>query len=123
MAAIPPEIAASSPGRRAARGEETHENRQAAVAPAGSRGAFPSRARMANDIAQRRLGSAMHTALRGISCSVENGLATLRGRVPTFYCKQLAQSLLVGIAGIERIDNQIEVIVPVMPGSGTSKPG
>jgi hypothetical protein len=35
----------------------------------------------------------------------------------------LAQSLLVGIAGIERIDNQIEVIVPVMPGSGTSKPG
>lgn len=34
----------------------------------------------------------------------------VRGQVPSFYLKQLLQSALQGVAGVERIDNQVDVI-------------
>jgi hypothetical protein len=35
---------------------------------------------------------------------------TVRGRVPTFYLKQLLQTVLKQVHGVSRINNQIDVI-------------
>jgi hypothetical protein len=43
---------------------------------------------------------------------VRGEVLTVRGSVPTFYLKQLLQSLLRDIDGVGRIDNQVEVIHP-----------
>jgi hypothetical protein len=34
----------------------------------------------------------------------------VRGRVPSFYLKQVLQTVLQDLAGIERIDNQVDVV-------------
>jgi hypothetical protein len=39
-----------------------------------------------------------------------DGVLTVRGRVPTFYLKQLLQTILKRIDGVERINNQVDVV-------------
>jgi osmotically-inducible protein OsmY len=34
----------------------------------------------------------------------------LRGCLPTYYLKQLAQQVVVGLEGVGHIDNQIQVV-------------
>ncbi len=43
----------------------------------------------------------------------------LRGRVPTYYMKQLLQSRLTDIDGVDWIDNEVDVVSSV----GLSSPG
>jgi osmotically-inducible protein OsmY len=50
-----------------------------------------------------------YLVLRNISCEFRGGVLTLRGCLPTYYLKQIAQSVVLGVAGVERIDNQILV--------------
>ena len=38
------------------------------------------------------------------------GVLVLRGRLPSFYLKQVLQTLLRDLEGVERIDNQVEVV-------------
>lgn len=33
----------------------------------------------------------------------------IRGRVPTYYLKQLLQTVLKGVGGVAHLDNQVEV--------------
>jgi hypothetical protein len=35
---------------------------------------------------------------------------TLHGNVPSFYLKQVLQSILKDVPGIERIDNRVDVV-------------
>lgn len=44
-----------------------------------------------------------------ISWSPHETTVVLRGRVPSFYHKQLAQIAVTGLPGVERIVNEIEV--------------
>ena len=44
--------------------------------------------------AQAILGKSPYLPLRTLQCNYEEGTLTLRGEVPTFYLKQLAQSLV-----------------------------
>lgn len=57
---------------------------------------------------------AQHTHFRGRADNFEFVVVdcTLQvyGRVPSFYLKQVLQTLLQGIAGIRRVDNRVEVI-------------
>lgn len=39
----------------------------------------------------------------------EDGRVTLQGRLPTYYLKQVAQSLVLSVAGIRDIDNDVKV--------------
>jgi hypothetical protein len=39
-----------------------------------------------------------------------DGVLTIRGTVPTFYLKQVLQSLLQNLDGIRWIDNQVDVV-------------
>ena len=55
------------------------------------------------------LRSSSYLALRRLSCDYHEGVLTIRGRVPTFYLKQVAQSLLGKLEGVEEINNLVEV--------------
>lgn len=39
-----------------------------------------------------------------------NGVLTLRGRVPTFYLKQVLQTWLRGLESVKQVDNQVAVV-------------
>ena len=41
------------------------------------------------------------------------GKLVLNGRLPTYYLKQMLQTLLRDVEGVERIDNQVAVDYPV----------
>ena len=60
-------------------------------------------------IAQRRLRAAGREGLRSVECQWQDGTLVLRGIVPTYYLKQLAQSLFVADPEIETVENQIVV--------------
>jgi len=47
---------------------------------------------------------------RDVTLRCAGGVLMLRGRVPTFYLKQVLQSLLKGLEGVERIDNRVDVV-------------
>lgn len=42
-----------------------------------------------------------------------DGVLFLRGRLPTYHLKQLAQEAVVGLAGVRCINNQIQVETPI----------
>ena len=62
--------------------------------------------------ARQRLMQACPYAIhfRSITFQYEDGKLTLRGRVPSFYLKQMLQSWLKGLDGVEQIDNQVDVV-------------
>lgn len=48
-----------------------------------------------------------------VECAFDRGVLRLRGRVPTYYLKQLLQSRLADIDGVDWIDNEVDVISSV----------
>jgi len=58
---------------------------------------------------RRRLCSAGYYALREIECEYDDGVVVLRGRVSTYYLKQVAQAAVLSDPAIERVLNLIEV--------------
>jgi osmotically-inducible protein OsmY len=62
------------------------------------------------DQAKQRLGGTSYQFLRFVDCCFQNGVLTLRGRVPSFYLKQMAQSVLANLEGVDRIDNRVDVV-------------
>lgn len=59
---------------------------------------------------EQRLGASGYLALRRIDCACEDGVLSLRGCVPTYYLKQVAQSIAGTVDGVRRVDNRIEVV-------------
>ncbi len=60
--------------------------------------------------AESRLKGSSHLFLRSVRCGYDEGRLQLDGNVPTFYLKQLAQSLVQGVQGVEQIDNRLKVV-------------
>lgn len=60
--------------------------------------------------AEGRLGRSSHLFLRHIECHVEGQSLCIEGKVPSFYLKQAAQSLLQSLDGVERVVNRLEVV-------------
>ena len=58
--------------------------------------------------AQARLRGHAYRALQGVACSYRDGVLTLRGRLPSYYLKQLAQEAVAAL-GVARVVNEIEV--------------
>lgn len=59
--------------------------------------------------ARGRLQSSPYSALKEIVCIDRDGALELEGDVPTYYLKQVAQTLVVGVEGVTAIVNRIEV--------------
>lgn len=62
--------------------------------------------------AQDRLGHSSHLFLRYVQCEFREGRLKLTGMVPSFYLKQLAQSIVQGIEGVDRVENSLAVVNP-----------
>jgi hypothetical protein len=60
-------------------------------------------------IVASRLGASPYRELRNLRCEYHDGVLTLRGRLPLFYHKQLAQQAFVGFEEVVRFEDQIEV--------------
>lgn len=61
------------------------------------------------EIARGRLRSSPYASLRSLICDLEGGGLVLRGRLPSFHHKQLAQETVRRLAGVRHIINEIEV--------------
>ena len=64
------------------------------------------------EMAESHLRSNSYLALKNISCEFREGVLILKGNVPTYYLKQVAQAVVAPTVGVERILNEIEVIPP-----------
>lgn len=56
--------------------------------------------------------TAGYVQLRQIGITHQNGHVTLRGRVSTYFLKQVAQTLAWSRPGVQVVDNDIEVACP-----------
>lgn len=63
----------------------------------------------AAQLAQAKLMASPYSALRALTCDSHEGVLAIRGRVPTFYLKQLAQVAVRDVAGVEVINNLVQV--------------
>jgi hypothetical protein len=59
--------------------------------------------------AENILRQSTYPALWAVTCQQADGTLILRGRVPLFYLKQLAQMLVAKVLNGDQISNQIEV--------------
>lgn len=61
--------------------------------------------------ARKRLKSAFYASIRGLTCECDDlGVLYLRGRLSSYYQKQLAQEAVSDLPGIVGIVNQTEVV-------------
>jgi hypothetical protein len=59
--------------------------------------------------AKTRLARTGYPLLKTIECSFQDGTMELRGRVPSYYHKQLAQEALRKVNDVKQLVNNIEV--------------
>jgi hypothetical protein len=62
--------------------------------------------------AESCLRSNAYLALKNVTCDYQEGVLTLRGCLPSYYLKQVAQTAVARVAGGVRIVNEIEVVSP-----------
>jgi CheY-like chemotaxis protein len=62
------------------------------------------------EAAENRLRGNPYLALKNISCDCREGVLTLRGCLPSYYLKQIAQSAVAHLEGVHGINNEIEVV-------------
>ena len=94
--------------RRRTKAEVAAPTRPAAIAaPVAETQA--ERDRMLESQATAELHNSAYHAVRRVSCEVRDSTLTLRGRLPSFYLKQIAQTVVRRIDGIVMIDNEVEV--------------
>ena len=70
-------------------------------------------ATVATSIADRvagRLRRSGYPTLANVSAEVHEGALVLRGRLSTYYLKQVAQTLAAQVDGVEEVINCIEVV-------------
>jgi len=62
-------------------------------------------------VAEQALRSGPYPALKKLSCDYQGGVLVLRGCLPTYYLKQIAQEVVAQqVRGVGRLDNQIQVV-------------
>ena len=71
-----------------------------------------ARERRIEEAAESQLRRSGYLVLRDIGCTCREGVVTLRGCLPTYYLKQIAQHVVTELEGVCGIINQIEVLAP-----------
>ncbi len=66
---------------------------------------FPKVAEAANE----RLRNSPYRSVREVLCECDQGILFLKGQVPSFYHKQVAQEAVAKVRGVEEVINEIEV--------------
>jgi osmotically-inducible protein OsmY len=60
--------------------------------------------------AHQRMAKTGYRTLKNVECSFRDGWMTLRGEVPSYYHKQLAQESVRNSPHVTRVVNDIEVL-------------
>ena len=63
-------------------------------------------------VIQSRFQRSPYLPLRKISCFFHDGVLSLRGRVPTYYLKQLAQTIGGSFQEVRQVCNELHVDFP-----------
>ena len=64
-------------------------------------------------VAERGLRSSRYSALKRVSCDYQGGVLVLRGCLPSYYLKQIAQEVVAHqFDKVERLENHIQVVRP-----------
>lgn len=69
-------------------------------------------------LARQRLRDSAYPDLRQVECECDKGVLVLRGRVSSYFHKQLAQEAVHGLRGNGGFVNRIEVVAPRQPSQG-----
>jgi osmotically-inducible protein OsmY len=59
--------------------------------------------------ARERLRRSPYLPVRLLACEFDRGVLRLRGRLSSFYQKQLAQEAVAGLSGVEEVINEAVV--------------
>jgi osmotically-inducible protein OsmY len=59
--------------------------------------------------ARQRLAASPYRCLRNIECECEGDVVLIRGELPSYFFKQLAQELLRELNGCSAVENRTEV--------------
>jgi osmotically-inducible protein OsmY len=59
--------------------------------------------------ARQLLDQSNYLALRRLHCEFHDGQLVLLGRVPTYYLKQMAQTLVRQLPQVRQIENRVDV--------------
>ncbi len=62
-----------------------------------------------SDLAQQCLWRSPYQAMKKVSCELRYGVLYLRGQLPSYYFKQIAQETVAKIDGVVQVINAIEV--------------
>lgn len=63
--------------------------------------------------AEEKLRRSAYLALRDVSCTAKGHALYLRGHLPSYYLKQVAQTVALGVEGVRHVVNLIEVVAPL----------
>jgi osmotically-inducible protein OsmY len=94
-------------------------NRERRVATTGT----TARERRIEEAVEGHLRRSSYLALRDIGCTCREGVVTLRGCLPTYYLKQIAQHVVAELEGVCGIINRIEVLAPSGRNDRWNSPG
>jgi osmotically-inducible protein OsmY len=61
------------------------------------------------EVAKDRLQRRLNSASKLVICTCSRGILLLRGDLPTYYQKQLAQEAVKGLDGVSQVVNEIQV--------------
>ncbi len=76
------------------------------------------------DLAQATLRQSAYVELHDVSCEFSGGILTLRGRLPSYYLKQLAQAAVAEVPGVIEVHNRVEVVAArATPDLGRTRTG
>jgi hypothetical protein len=64
------------------------------------------------ELAASKLRRSGYLAVRHLSCEFHDGVLTLRGSLPSYYLKQIARVTVADVDGVQRINDEIEVVGP-----------
>jgi osmotically-inducible protein OsmY len=59
--------------------------------------------------AEAKLRRSSYPEVGCVRCEFREGILTLWGRVTTYFLKQIAQAVVIGVEGVVGVDNQLEV--------------
>ena len=60
-------------------------------------------------MAEAKLRQSPYLPLHEVTCELCAGVLTLVGRVPSYYLKQIAQTVVCSVEGVFQINNQLSV--------------
>lgn len=63
-----------------------------------------------SEAAKELLRRSAYPTVRNVSCDFDRGVLFLRGRLGTFFQKQVAQEAVAGLRGVAQVVNEIEVV-------------